>query len=137
MSFDPARRASRREARERALELAYEAELRQWDPDRILDSLLLAPDPLTVTLLRAAHDRRDEAEALVAGRARGWTLERMAIVDRLVMRLAVAEMLTTDTPVGVVISEAVDLATRYSTDESGRFVNGVLAAVARDLGRQS
>lgn len=137
MSIDPARRASRREARERALELAYEAEARHWDPDQILASLLLEPDPLTVSLLRAAHERRDEAEALIAARLRGWTLERMAIVDRLVMRLAVAELLTAETPVGVVLSEAVDLATRYSTDESGRFVNGVLAAVARDLGRQA
>ena len=48
----------------------------------------------------------------------------------------VAELLTLDTPPGVVLSEAVELASRYSTDESSRFVNGVLAAIARDLGRR-
>jgi transcription antitermination protein NusB len=125
---------SRREARERALELAYEAEIRNWTVDQLLQSLVLDAEPLTETLLRSAEDQKDKAESLIAGRAKGWTLARMPVIDRLVMRLAVAEMLTATTPTGVILSEAVDLATRYSTDESGRFVNGVLAAIARDLG---
>jgi transcription antitermination protein NusB len=111
---------SRREARERAL-------------DELLASLILDPDPFTATLLRAAEMHKDKADQLIADRAKGWTLARMAVIDRLVMRLAVAEMLTSSTPTGVILSEAVELATRYSTDESGRFVNGVLAAVARDI----
>jgi len=55
----------------------------------------------------------------------------MPVIDRLVMRQAVAELLVTDTPIGVILSEAVELVSRYSTDESSRFVNGVLAAIAR------
>ncbi len=131
--FDPTGPTSRREARERALELAYEAETRSIDVETLLSTLLLDPDPLTVTLLTDAEANRERAEELIAGRAKGWTLERMARIDRLVMVLAVSEMLARPTPVGVVISEAVDTATRYSTDESGRFVNGVLAAIAKDL----
>lgn len=134
MSVEGPTPTSRREARERALELAYEAEIRNWTVDQLLQSLVLEAEPLTETLLRSAEDQKDKAESLIAGRAKGWTLARMPVIDRLVMRLAVAEMLTATTPTGVILSEAVDLATRYSTDESGRFVNGVLAAIARDLG---
>lgn len=137
MSPDPSGPASRREAREQALELAYEAAVRKWTAQEILDSLLLEPDALTVTLLRAAEENREQAEALISSRLKGWTLERMALVDRLVMVLAVGELIVGKTPVGVVLSEAVELVSRYSTEESGRFVNGVLAAVARDLGRQT
>jgi N utilization substance protein B len=129
----PGGTGSRREARERAVELAYEAEIRRVSVDDLLRLLPTEPDAFVVELLRAAESKRDEAERLIAARATGWTVARMPAIDRLVMRLAVAEMLTCDTPVGVVLSEAVGLAGRYSTDESSRFVNGVLAAVARDL----
>ncbi|MDH3681503.1 MAG: transcription antitermination factor NusB [Acidimicrobiia bacterium] len=128
---NPAR--SRREARERAIELAYEAEMRSLAVDDLLAGLPVAPDPFVVELLKAAERQQEVAEKLIAERATGWTLERMPAIDRLVMRLAVAELLDLDTPTGVVLSEAVDLASRYSTDESSRFVNGVLAAIAREL----
>ena len=127
------RPVSRREARERAIELAYEAELRELTVDELLADLALIPDDFVVALLRVAEERRAEAEELIASRAAGWSLERMPAIDRLVMRQATAEMLAHDTPTGVILSEAVELVSRYSTDESGRFVNGVLAAVARDV----
>lgn len=133
MSEDSPGSAGRREARERAIELAYEAELRQLSVEELLETLVFRPTPFVVELLRAAEDERERAEKLIADRATGWSIERMPAIDRLVMRLAVAELLTMDTPKGVVLSEAVDLASRYSTDDSGRFVNGVLAAIARDL----
>ncbi|MFV0257274.1 MAG: transcription antitermination factor NusB [Acidimicrobiales bacterium] len=122
---------SRREARERAVELAYEADMRSVPVDDLLRRLPLPPAEFTVELLHAGEARRDEADALVTEYATGWTLERMPTMDRVVMRLAVAEMLTADTPTGVILAEAVDLAGRFSTDESSRFVNGVLAAIAR------
>ncbi|MGF1598220.1 MAG: transcription antitermination factor NusB [Acidimicrobiales bacterium] len=123
----------RREARERAIELAYEAEMRQVDVDELLAVQVIQPAPFVVELLRAAERERQRAEELISSRASGWRLERMPAVDVLIMRLAVAELLTMDTPTGVVLAEAVDLASRYSTDDSGRFVNGVLAAIARDV----
>ncbi len=129
----PNRSPGRREARERAIELAYEAEQRQLSVDQLLATLPLPPVSFAVELLRAAEDHKEQAEQLISARATGWSIERMPAIDRLVMRIAVAEMLSMTTPTGVVLSEAVDLASRYSTDESGRFVNGVLAAIARQV----
>ena len=127
------RPVSRREARERAIELAYEADLRELSVDELLAALALRPDGFVIELLRISEDRRAEAEELIATRATGWSIDRMPAIDRLVMTQAVAELLAHDTPTGVILSEAVDLASRYSTDESSRFVNGVLAAVAREV----
>lgn len=124
---------SRREARERAVELAYEAQLRQVDVDGLLARLPIAPDDFTIALLRATEASQEQADELIAAQASGWTLERMPAIDLLIMRMAVAELLHLDTPTGVVLAESVDLASRYSTEESGRFVNGVLAALARSL----
>lgn len=123
----------RSEARERAIELAYEADARRLSTDDLLAEQVIPPPPFAVELLRAAEKRRSEAEERIEARATGWSVERMPAIDRLVMVMAVAELLTMDTPPGVVLAEAVDLVTRYSTDESSRFVNGVLAAIARDL----
>lgn len=132
MSFNRASR--RKEARERAVELAYEAEQRGGDVDALLATLVLPPDDYTVTLLRAAEEHRAEAERRIAEKSRGWTLERMPVLDRLIMRLAVAELLTQqDVPTAVVLAEATELAGRFSTDDSSRFVNGVLSAIGREL----
>ena len=124
---------SRRESRERAVELGYEAEVRGWSIDQLLETLTLAPDPFTVELLRAAETNRERADELIGGASKRWTLARMPVLDRVVMRQAVAELLAGETPTGVVLSQAVELAGRYSTEGSGRFVNGILAAIAADL----
>ena len=115
--------------------MAYEAELRGWTVDQLLDSLAIAPDGFVVELLRRAELYRDEAERLIDAKSTGWPIARMPVLDRLVMTMATAELLHADTPTGVVLSEAVELAGRYSTDESSRFVNGVLAAIAREVRR--
>jgi len=126
--------ATRHQCRERALSLLYEAEMKQLAPIAVLDDLPLAPDPFVRVLVEAAETRRVAADELIAGASIGWSLERMALVDRLVLRLAVAELLDPDgPPAGVVIDEAVELAKTYSTDESGRFVNGVLSTVAAGI----
>lgn len=125
---------SRREARERAVELAYEAHLRSESVAELVASLTIAPEPFSVELLERAEARRAEADELIQAKATGWTIARMPVLDLVIMRMAVAELLDGDTPSGVVLAEAVELAGRYSTDESSRFVNGVLAAIDRDLG---
>ena len=124
---------SRRESRERAVELAYEAELRGWTVDQVVDAQTIAPDPFVVELLRNAEDRRAEATGLIEAKSKRWAVSRMPVLDVVVMRIAIAELLAATTPTGVVLSEAVELAGRYSTDESSRFVNGILAAVAADV----
>ena len=88
----------------------------------------MPPDPYVRTLLEHAGGTRDEADRRIAGASVGWPLDRMAVVDRIVLRLAVAELLDPDgPPTAVVIDEAVELVKEYSTDESGRFVNGILS----------
>ncbi len=133
MTGDPTKDRSRSEARERAIELAYEAEMRSWTVDELLESLTLEPDEFAVGLLRNVESTRSEVDRRIEDKATGWTLARMPVMDRIVMRMAVAELLHRQTPMGVVLAEAVELASRYSTDESSRFVNGVLAAIADDL----
>ena len=123
----------RRESRERAVELAYEATVRGLSVDEMLATLVLPAPAFAVELMRRAEGHQDESDRLIEGRASGWSLARMPVLDLVIMRLAVAELIDGKTPTGVVLSEAVELAGRYSTDESSRFVNGVLAAVASDL----
>jgi transcription antitermination protein NusB len=75
--------------------------------------------------------RLDEIDGLIAAYAIDWTLDRMPVIDRTLLRMATFELLARpDVPTGVVISEAVELAKAYSTEESGRFVNGVLSSIA-------
>lgn len=124
---------SRRESRERAIELGYEAEIRRWSVDELLDSLTLAPDEFTVELLRLAEEHRATADELIDGASTRWSLSRMPAIDLVVMRQAVGELLAAETPPGVVLAQAVELASRYSTEGSGRFVNGILATVAAQV----
>ena len=127
--------ASRHQQRERALGLLYEAELKGQDPRQVVDALAVPPDPYVRDLLERAASTREEAERRIAAASVGWPLERMAVVDRLVLRLAVDELLNPDgPPTAVVIDEAVELAKEYSTEESGRFVNGVLGTVSAEIG---
>ena len=125
---------TRREARERALGLLYEADAKDQDVRQVLEELPVAPDPFVVELVLGVQGRTGEIDALISAFSIDWALDRMPVVDRTVLRMAIWELLArTDVPIGVVISEAVELAKRYSTDESGRFVNGVLASVAAKL----
>ncbi|HKK52146.1 MAG TPA: transcription antitermination factor NusB, partial [Myxococcota bacterium] len=84
-------------------------------------------------LVRAVIARREEIDDRIGLHTRNWRISRMAVVDRNVLRLAVYELQHTDTPVAVVIDEAVDLARRFASDSSPPFVNGVLDAVAREV----
>ncbi len=126
--------APRHQQRERALSLLYEAELKGEDPVVVADALAVPPDPYVQTLLEHAVASKQEAERRIAAASVGWPLDRMAVIDRLVLRLAIAELLDPHgPPPAVVIDEAVELAKTYSTDQSGRFVNGILSTVVPDL----
>lgn len=99
------------------------------------DAMGEAPDQPGISskalrLATAAWEGRNELDAEIARVATGWRVERMPGVDRAILRLALYELRHTDTPVAVVISEAVEMAKSYSTARSGSFVNGVLAALA-------
>jgi N utilization substance protein B len=122
----------RREARERALELLYEAEIKNTSTAELISALPVPPGTYSVLLAEGVDEHRVEIDDLLRDYARGWSLERMPAVDRALLRLATYELLhQAEVPVGVVISEAVELASEFSTDDSGRFVNGVLSAIAK------
>jgi N utilization substance protein B len=121
----------RRAARERALELLYEADTKSTTAADVIDGLPIAPDEYAVLLVTGVDGHREEIDVLISQYAKGWALDRMPAVDRALLRLATFELLHhPDVPIGVVISEAVDLASEFSTDDSSRFVNGVLSAIA-------
>jgi transcription antitermination protein NusB len=125
---------ARSDARERALYLLYEAHSKGIAPADTLDLQVVAPDELTSELVRGVGERLVEIDAAIAAKAKGWSLPRMPVLDLDVMRLATFELLARPhVPVAVVLNEAVELAKRFSTDDSGRFVNGVLAAIAADV----
>ncbi len=128
---DEAPSGARRRARERALDLLYEAEVKGRSPAAVLADLPVAPDRYAAALVTGVGRRLSEIDALIADAASGWRLERMPAVDRQLLRLAVYELLErSEVPVAVILDEAVELAKAFSTEDSGRFVNGVLSSIA-------
>jgi N utilization substance protein B len=126
--------AKRHQARERALEVYYESFVKERDVATILAALPLAPDPYTATLVLAAEKDRSTAHALISKYSIDWPLERIATIDRLVMEIAIAEMLLEEhPPKAVILDEAVELAKTFSTDDSPSFVNGVLSSIAGEI----
>lgn len=118
------------------MHLLYEAEAKNETPAVVLAQLPVEPDPYARTLAEGVGGRSAEIDTLVSRHASGWALDRMPAVDRQLLRLGTYELLAEPgVPAAVVIDEAVELAKEYSTEESGRYVNGVLAAIARSLGR--
>ncbi|MEA2009152.1 MAG: transcription antitermination factor NusB [Actinomycetota bacterium] len=116
---------SKQDAREQALGLLYAVDLGP-------DSESVEPTGRAGRLAAGVQEHLSEIDAEIDAHSTGWRITRMPAVDRTILRIAVYELKYTDTPVGVVVSEAVELAKRYSTAKSGSFVNGVLASVATD-----
>jgi N utilization substance protein B len=124
----------RHEARERAVHLLYEVHAKDRSADEVLDDQVLAPDEYTVELVRGVDAHRVELDGHIDRLARGWTVQRMPTMDVLVLRIGLYELAhRPELPRGVVLAEAVDLAGQYGTDDSARFVNGLLAAAADEL----
>ena len=125
---------SRREAREQALALLYEAEVKGAPVAEVIEAQVVPPDPFTVALVVGVSEHRGELGASIDAHSRNWRLDRMPTLDLLLLRLGAEELLhQPDVPPAVTINEIVELAKTYSTDESGRFVNGVLNALGTGL----
>lgn len=124
----------RREARERALELLYESEAKSVHPADVIGGLPVPPLDYATTVAEGVGDHVELLDHLLGARARGWTVPRMAAVDRALLRLATFELaFEPEVPTGAIVDEAVELARAFSTDSSPGFVNGLLAAVAKDV----
>lgn len=146
-----------RRSRLRALKLLFQADLRNQDPRDVLTALVddpaaaallddddldlpegddprddgraLADDAHAQALVTGVAEHRDDLDRMIEELAVRWTVARMPLVDRNVLRLAAYELLHGDLPAGIVMDEAVEIAKALSTDKSGRFVNGVLAGI--------
>ena len=131
--FAPGPAAQRREARERAIELLYEAELRAAPASEILENQVVELDSFVVDLVVGVTNNVEQLDAEIDSLLKqGWSLDRLGMLDLWILRLGVHELLGNEVPVAVVINEAVELGNRFgATEESGRFINGVLGAAAR------
>jgi transcription antitermination protein NusB len=132
---------ARSKARKRAVDVLYAAALRDADPlilhaERTESADHPAPNDYATTLLEGVVAHRERIDELLTEHAEGWTLDRMPFVDVAILRLGVYELLwATDVPDAVAVDEAVQLAGSLSTDDSPRFVNGVLGRLATIAGR--
>ena len=116
------------------MSLLYEAEAKDSTVADVLAELPLPADEFTVDLVNGVERDQERIDELIKRFAIDWSIDRMPVVDRTVLRLAIYELLDrADIPTAAVLSEAVELAKQYSTEDSGRFVNGVLAAIAHEL----
>jgi N utilization substance protein B len=127
---------SRRHARELALQALYGAEVGHKEPAEMIDETVGAGgSPETRSFVRdlvlGTLDHADESDRVIAPLLEGWTLDRLPTIDRIVLRMSVFELRhRSETPTPVVINEAVELAKKFSTEDSGRFINGVLSKAA-------
>ena len=139
--------ASRHQSRERALQMLFLWDQTRQSPETVIagywgglstEELPARPvaDEFANQLLCGAVSRAEEADALIRTHAEHWRLERMSAVDRNILRLAVFELLEEQTPAAVVIDEALEIARRFSGDESVQFINGVLDAVRKAIESQ-
>ena len=132
--------SSRRRSRQRALQILFLWDARRQPVDEAInafyDTLFAEEHPerdlFVAHLVHGAVQHVDEVDERIRRHAEHWRMERMPVVDRNILRLAVYEMTHEDTPPAVVIDEALDLARKFSGEESVQFVNGVLDAIRRE-----
>lgn len=130
----------RRKARELVLQMLFQADLGKQAPEQVRKTFWAERSEVgeearafSEELFRAATERAAEIDALIERHAEHWRMERMAAVDRNILRTGVAEFLALETPKPVVINEALEIARRFSSPESVHFLNGVLDSIAREM----
>jgi transcription antitermination protein NusB len=132
---------TRRKSRELTLQMLFQADMGKQTPEQVRQSFWRECGDVGADvqgfaddLFRVATNRATEIDGLIEGHAQHWRMERMAAVDRNLMRAAVAELVGfPDTPRAVVINEALEIARKFSTPESVQFINGVLDSVGKEL----
>jgi N utilization substance protein B len=132
---------TRRKSRELVLQMLFQADMGRQQPDEVRRTFWSERNSVekdvrgfAEDLFRVATDRTSEIDGLIERHAEHWRMDRMAAVDRNVLRAAVAELIGfPDTPRAVIINEALEIARKFSNPESVQFINGVLDSVGKDL----
>ncbi len=140
---------ARHRSRLRALQVLYSHDMRGESLTDVIDNIYdtlssedesperQLADPFMESLVRGTTAKTPEIDKLISEKSANWRLERMSVVDRNILRLAIYEMAEVATPAAVVIDEAIELARQFSGDESVPFINGVLDAIRKDLQAES
>ena len=127
---------SRREARRAAIQILYQADVTGKEPEAVLtERTTMEPVPaFAMELVSGVDELLPQVDQILEEHAEGWRVARMPAVDRAILRVAVYELLARpDVPRAAAINEAVEAANELSTEDSGRFVNGVLGRIAREM----
>ena len=130
----------RRKARECALQVLYEMEMKDTEPHRTLESFWLVEDAaedvrvFATELVEGTYRNRKEIDVLVERHSLHWKLARMAVVDRNILRLAAYELISVhDVPMSVILNEAIEIAKKLGTGDSSAFINGILDKVGKEV----
>ena len=127
----------RRTAREKSLQALYQMDIAKAEPEEAMESVLNGAqrDEYFVKLVTGIAENRDQIDGLIRGNLENWTLERLANIDRNLLRIAVYEMIhSDDVPVSVAMNEAIEIAKKFGDDQSSSFVNAVLSKVKGKIG---
>lgn len=135
--------SNRRHAREQVMKALYARELAGGKPDHFVYTLIepaLDADPTSLefakTLFQRATEQQEEADRIISAHAENWDLDRIAAIDRALLRMATCELIAfEEIPPKVSIDEAIEIAKKYSTPKSGTFINGILDSILMDLHR--
>ncbi len=125
------RELPRHEARTRALEVLYERSIKDISPETLLDSLAVPLDPFSLEIFQGVCRYANRIDQLLDNASERWHIDRMPLIDRIILQMATYELLAhREMSNAVILDEAVELAKEYSTEQSGKFVNGVLSSLA-------
>jgi N utilization substance protein B len=133
----------RRQSREFALQMLFQWEMGKQEPSRIEEGFWKNVGAQKSTrdfanqLFENAAARAEELDPIISSLAQNWRIERMAAIDRALLRLALAELRTTGTPSKVVINEAVELAKKFSSEDAASFINGILDAAVKSFAEKA
>lgn len=129
--------ASRREGRERVISLLYEMDIKGCTAQTLLSETTLTPDPFVLKRFLGVVEHRSQLDKEIILLSKDWDPDRMPRIDRSILQLGLFELLfCPEVPTGPILSEAVELAHNFSTESSGKFINGILSAAGKQIRSQ-
>ncbi|HCY35624.1 MAG: transcription antitermination factor NusB [Candidatus Margulisiibacteriota bacterium] len=132
----------RNTARRLAMQCLYQLEIKQNNFDEILNDTIISANYIEATkdfaliLTKGTYENLGSVDEIIKNKSKDWSFDRIAKIDKSILRVAIHEMINMDTPVSVVINEAIEMAKKYSTEESVKFINGILGNIKPNGGEK-